>query len=618
MFPAHTGVLISWMHLNKWQKYDIIPPGIQKRLPMTQTYFPRTFYGFYLLCIKKFPWYFGTVFVIGVLINIIGMIFGPLTSKWMMQIFENAATISFNSVLGLVLLIVGMYIISPILSFIDSFLTGRYQMPFNQYKQYLLYGFTYENDIPFFIDNPSGSVVSYLMRVSRAFGDLMNQYIVQFIGTVIGFLIVAATMGTMNYWFVVILISYGIIKTIWEWFLQNKINKIHAQLRDEDSKFLGVRTDSFNNALTVKWFANQHYENMYIYKKREILHKLFHHTMYLDRCQWVPTNILWHCIQIVILLMCFVMIKNSTISIAQGAYIIAGANSINTAFNKITRIVRKYSEEAVQVKKAYEKLKMERKILDKQNAKKIKVTHGTIKFENVNFAYGKNKVFKNFNLEIKPKEKVGIVGLSGAGKTTLCSLLLRMWDVDSGAITVDGMDIRDVTQKSLLQNISFVPQESTLFNRSLLDNIRYAKPTTPLNQVIKIARKANIHDFINELPDKYNTLVGNNGIKLSGGQRQRVSIARALLKDAPILVLDEATSALDSRNEIQIQKSLQNAMHGKTTLVIAHRLSTLRNMDRIIVIDHGKIIETGTHAQLLRKRGLYHSLYKMQTSGFIK
>lgn len=186
-----------------------------------------------------------------------------------------------------------------------------------------------------------------------------------------------------------------------------------------------------------------------------------------------------------------------------------------------------------------------------------------------------------------------------------------------GAVRVDGIDIRDLTQESLLKNISFVPQDTTLFNRTILENIRFADHKADKNKVISVAKKANIHDFIDRLPMKYKTLVGNNGIKLSGGQRQRVSIARALLKDAPILVLDEATSALDSKNEIMIQKSLQIAMQGKTTLVIAHRLSTLRNMDRIVVIRNGKIIESGTHKQLLRKKGAYRALWNMQTSGFV-
>ena len=192
-----------------------------------------------------------------------------------------------------------------------------------------------------------------------------------------------------------------------------------------------------------------------------------------------------------------------------------------------------------------------------------------------------------------------------------------MYDVDGGAILVDGHDIRDVQHDSLLRNISFVPQELTLFNRTILENIRYARPGATKQQVIAAAKKAHIHEFIESLPNGYNTLVGNNGVKLSGGQRQRISIARALLKDAPILILDEATSALDSKNETLIQKSLVNVMRGKTSVVIAHRLSTLRHMDRIIVIRRGKIVEMGSHKQLLQQGGLYRRLWNMQTSGFV-
>lgn len=311
------------------------------------------------------------------------------------------------------------------------------------------------------------------------------------------------------------------------------------------------------------------------------------------------------------------MIKWQTITIADGAYIVAAANSVNSAFNKITRLLIRYSSDYTRVKKAYDSIIIERKIVDKPHAKKLKINRASIEFDNVDFAYGKNKVLKKFNLKIKPSERVGLVGLSGAGKTTLCNLLLRMYDVDNGAIKIDGTDIRDIKQESLLKNISYVPQDTTLFNRSILENIRFARPNATKAQVIAAAKKANIHDFISKLPDGYNTLVGNNGIKLSGGQRQRISIARALLKNAPILILDEATSALDSKNEIMIQKSLQHAMRGKTTLVIAHRLATLRNVDRIIVIKDGKIIESGPHKELLKCHGPYCSLWKMQTAGFI-
>ncbi|MFQ6729847.1 MAG: ABC transporter ATP-binding protein [Alphaproteobacteria bacterium] len=290
---------------------------------------------------------------------------------------------------------------------------------------------------------------------------------------------------------------------------------------------------------------------------------------------------------------------------------------INNSFDKLNRLIRRYSVQQARAKKAYDIVVADKSVIDKDNAKKLKIKDAEVVFDNVGFGYGDKAVFKKFDLSVKNGEKVGVVGLSGAGKTTLCNLLLRMYDVDNGAIKINSIDIRDVTQDSLRKNISFVPQESTLFNRSILENIRYARPGASKADVIRAAKKAHIHEFIASQPNGYDTLVGNNGIKLSGGQRQRVSIARALLKNAPILMLDEATSALDSENEMLIQKSLQNAMKGKTTLVIAHRLSTLRNMDRIVVIKNGKIIESGSHKQLLRSGGAYRKLWDMQTGGVV-
>ena len=287
--------------------------------------------------------------------------------------------------------------------------------------------------------------------------------------------------------------------------------------------------------------------------------------------------------------------------------------TINSSFNRLNEVLRQYTVSLARAKKAYANIIVDKKVVDKENAKKLSIKDAEISFQNINFSYGKNTVFKHFNLVISKGEKVGIVGLSGAGKTTICNLLLRMYDVQDGKILINDTDIRDVTQESLRKNISYVPQETTLFNRTIMENIRYAKPHSTRAEIIEAAKKANIHEFISRLPKGYDTLVGNNGIKLSGGQRQRVSIARALLKNAPILILDEATSALDSQNEMMIQKSLQRAMAGKTTLVIAHRLSTLKNMDRIVVIKNGKIVETGTHNQLVHKNGEYSKLWHIQT-----
>ena len=211
-----------------------------------------------------------------------------------------------------------------------------------------------------------------------------------------------------------------------------------------------------------------------------------------------------------------------------------------------------------------------------------------------------------------------MVGISGSGKTTLTKLLLRFADVQAGEILIDGQNIKDVRQVSLRENIAYVPQETALFHRSIADNIAYAHPDAPRDEIERAAKLANAHDFVKDLPDGYETLVGERGIRLSGGQRQRVAIARAILKDAPILVLDEATSALDSESEALIQDALEKLMKGRTSIVVAHRLSTVASMDRIVVLDDGKIIEQGTHEELLKKKnGAYHKLWSRQSGAFL-
>ncbi|MBM1197624.1 ABC transporter ATP-binding protein [Pseudomonas weihenstephanensis] len=255
---------------------------------------------------------------------------------------------------------------------------------------------------------------------------------------------------------------------------------------------------------------------------------------------------------------------------------------------------------------------------DQHGAQAARIEKGSIHFRDVNFGYNPDKpIFKHFNLDIRAGQRVGIVGFSGSGKSTLLNLLLRSYDPQSGKIEVDGLDIQHMTQQSLHTHIALIPQEPGLFHRSLRENIGYGDVHASESQIILAAKRAHAHEFILEMPEGYDALIGERGVKLSGGQRQRIAIARALLKNAPIMVLDEATASLDSETESLIQGSLDDIMSDKTVLVVAHRLSTIAHLDRIVVLDKGQIIEDGTHAQLLERRGLYFRLWQRQSDGLL-
>lgn len=299
-------------------------------------------------------------------------------------------------------------------------------------------------------------------------------------------------------------------------------------------------------------------------------------------------------------------------------------------FNYTTLIVRELFQFSNQALRAYNRsigdasemveiLNTPPEVKDAINPEKPIMSRGAVQFDKVVFKHNdaKKPIFNGLDIRIKPGEKIGLVGHSGSGKTTLTRLLLRFSDVQKGAVKIDGQDIRSVTQNDLRDVIAYVPQEPLLFHRTIAENIGYSDPNASLEEIKAVARQANAAEFIESLPDGYDTIVGERGIKLSGGQRQRVAIARAMLKNAPILVLDEATSALDSESEGLIQDALWKLMEGRTAIVIAHRLSTIQRMDRIIVMDKGKVVEEGTHKELVRQDGNYAKLWAKQSGGFI-
>jgi len=380
----------------------------------------------------------------------------------------------------------------------------------------------------------------------------------------------------------------------------------------------GKLIDSLSNYAIVKSFAGAAHEAKYLEPHREKQIKTTVKFDFWNRIFLGVPGILESLFFGGTLFFCSVLYFRGEMTIAEIVFTISVfftvVWSVGVLIDKIPEIIDKISSAS----KSYRDLVIKLNIADIDNAPDLIVDRGKIEFKNISFKYRKNYVLRDFNLIIKPGERVGIVGLSGAGKTTLVNLLMRFYDPNRGAVFIDGQNIARVSQNSLRENISYIPQEPTMFNRTICENIEYGRVGATLKEIKAAAKEASADEFINSTEKKYNSLVGDRGIKLSGGQRQRIAIARAFLKNAPILILDEATSALDSETEIAIQKSFDKLSAGHTTLVVAHRLSTLRNMDRIIVLDKGRVIESGTHNTLLRKKGTYAKLWKMQSGGFLQ
>lgn len=307
------------------------------------------------------------------------------------------------------------------------------------------------------------------------------------------------------------------------------------------------------------------------------------------------------------------------ISVTAYIFILSTFNRLSWTSFSVNWAVNNLSRTFGQMNSALDTLAIEPEITDSPNAKELKIKKAAIGFNNITFNYNNDQnIFTDFNLNIKAGEKVGIVGSSGSGKSTLIKLIARYFDVTNGSVTINEQDIRKITQDSLHKNIAVIPQDVCLFNRTIMDNIRYGNVNAPDEAVIKAAKDASADRFIEKLPSSYKTKVGDRGVILSGGERQRIAIARAILKNAPILIFDEATSSLDSESEKYIQDSMKKLMKNKTVVAIAHRLSTLREMDRIIVLENGKIVEEGTHLSLLRKKGRYAKLFKMQSDGYLQ
>jgi ABC-type multidrug transport system fused ATPase/permease subunit len=427
-----------------------------------------------------------------------------------------------------------------------------------------------------------------------------------------------AIMATINLMFSFIIFCWIIINVIIITLKAKNVNNIAEENADNQSQLGGVFVDILSNIVPVKLFARQNFEQGFARQCQEI-EKISNKKLILatNIYRWwidLPVTIMLGCL--IYFLVYFWQRNNITtgdfIFIINSSFVI-----INSLWNFSWNMTNLFREIGT-IRQALVLIDHPHDITDKPGAKDLLVTDGKIEFKNVTFHYSKGtKIFNNKNIIINPGEKVGLVGFSGSGKSSFVNLILRFFDVKSGVITIDDQNIADVTQESLRHNISMIPQDTTLFHRSIFDNIKYGNQNASYEQVIEASKKAHCHEFITNLPDGYNTIAGERGARLSGGQRQRIAIARALLEDASILILDEATSALDTITEKLIQESLQLLMEDRTTIIIAHRLSTLLDMDRILVFDSGNIVEDGSHSDLLKLNGHYAKLWHMQINGFL-
>ncbi len=476
----------------------------------------------------------------------------------------------------------------------------------------------------FYHNEFAGRVAAKVMQTALAVRDLWFILADILIYVVIYFLTMILVIGKFNYVLMLPFVVWVLLYILALIYFVPRLSKLSRNQADARSLMTGRITDAYTNISTIKLFSHAGREaNFAKVAMKEFLASVNNQMRLVS---WI--EIINHLLSMLLVIGTAIaaiwLWSNNEIMVGVIATSTAMALRLNGISHWVMWEMTSLYEQVGTLQDGLNTLSMHQEIKDEKNAKDLQIKKASVSFQNIVFNYPaqKKSVIHNFSLHIRPGEKVGLVGRSGSGKSTLVNLLLRFYDLKAGVIMIDNQDISKVKQNSLREKIGMVTQDTSLLHRSVKDNIVYGRPNATQKEIKHASKKAKAHDFIIQLEDNfyrkgYEAHVGERGVKLSGGQRQRISIARVMLKDAPILLLDEATSALDSEIEVVIQQSLYQLMEGKTVIAIAHRLSTIAAMDRLIVIDKGKIIEEGSHAELIKKKGLYARLWKHQSGGFL-
>ncbi len=481
-----------------------------------------------------------------------------------------------------------------------------------------LFSYLQHHSHRYFISHFAGSLASRIAEVSMSSMHALWTVTFDFYPLIIKSLVALVILfGASSELALVLTLWLGIY--IYVSYLLARRCRVYAKdFADARSLVTGKVVDSVTNVMNAKMFARRQYEEDYLtdYLNHEVDHAL--------KTYWYMEKMRWFQFMAAMVLMVAMVVyalkiwSEGNMTVGEFSMVAGLTILLIEAARGLSRSFLEFFEYLGNISDGVSVFIQPHEIVDKPDAPALKVSEGKIGFCDLSFSYHDGlRVFDHLNVTVEAKQQVGLVGFSGSGKTTFVNLILRLLEPQDGAIKIDEQNILDVTQDSLRENVSMMPQDPQLFHRSLMENIRYGRLDATDEEVIEAAKKAHAHEFILETKDQYGSLVGERGVKLSGGQRQRIAIARAILKNAPILILDEATSSLDTVTEKKIQLGLENLMKGRTVVVVAHRLSTISHMDRILVFDRGKIIEDGSHQQLLLRNGHYAHLWNMQAGGFL-
>ncbi|HSX24229.1 MAG TPA: ABC transporter ATP-binding protein [Candidatus Saccharimonadales bacterium] len=466
----------------------------------------------------------------------------------------------------------------------------------------------------------AGSLVSQANKLTGAYIRLVDATVFNLYTLLIAMVATVIILAPRVPIYAISLLILSAVYIVGTIFFSRPVRDANTLEAEAQSQQTGYLADSLSNIMAVKSFSADEYEKQRYWKVGSHTRDMGHLSMKTTMIRETYSSMVTSTIGVTAVAIAVLGAGVFHANIATLFLIVSYTAGIGQRLWEFQNVLRQYNRALGDASDMVNILEIEPEVKDPVKPEMVRIVRGDIRIENMAFTHDENDdaLFHDLTLHIKAGEKIGLVGHSGSGKTTLTKLLLRYSDIDTGAIYIDGQDISKITQHDLRKHIAYVPQEPLLFHRTLSENIAYGQSGATSQEIEGIAKLANAHEFIGQLPKGYDTLVGERGVKLSGGQRQRVAIARAMLKNAPILILDEATSALDSESEALIQDALWRLMEGRTAIVVAHRLSTIQKMDRIVVLEDGKIVEEGTHKELVRQNGTYASLWAHQSGGFME